>query len=160
MSYFEELTAHYRDVRARLNAGPPPPWAQPQAPEPAAAPLPERVLEPGIEPDLTPRAFDEWITPLPVEPVQIHPLAGVACSLETKDAIADVLRRHSLWRSLTWEQVIAKDNSRARVHARAEIYVLLRERKWSYLQIAKLVSRDHTTVINSVQRYHARKATK
>jgi hypothetical protein len=161
MSYFEELTAHYRAVRARLDGRPAAPWVQPQAPAPAPAPLPERVLEPGIEPDLTPRAFDEWITPLPVEPVQIHPLAGVACSLETKDAIAGVLRRHSLWSSLTWEQVIAKDNSRARVHARAEIYVLLRARGWSYPQIGRLVGgRDHTTIINSVQRYHARKDRK
>jgi hypothetical protein len=160
--YFEQLTAHYRDVRARLNAGPPPPWVQPQAPAPAAAPLPERVLEPGIEPDLTPRTLEDWIwAPQQSEPVKIHPLAGVMCSPETKDAIADVLRRHSLWRSLTWEQVIAKDNSRERVHARAEIYALLRERGWSYPKIGAFVGgRDHTTIINSVQRYHARKETK
>ena len=162
MSYFEELIDHYKQVRARLNGGPPTPWVQPQTPEPAAPPLPERVLEPGIEPDLTPRAFHEWITPLPSELVQVHPLAGVACSLETKDAIADVLRRHhGPWRSLTWEQVIAKGNSRERVRARAEIYVLLRERGWSYPRIGALVGgRDHTTVMNSVQRYHARKETK
>ena len=161
MSYFEELTTHYKQVRARLNAGPPPPWAQPQAPDPAPAPLPERVLEPGIEPDMTPRSFSDWITPLPSELVQIHPLAGVACSLETKDAIADVLRRHhGVFHSLTWEQVIAKDNRRDRVHARAEIYVLLRERGWSYPRIGALVGgRDHTTIMNSVQRYYARKET-
>jgi hypothetical protein len=162
--YFEHLTAHYRDVRARLDGRPTAPWVQPQpqAPAPTPAPLPERVLEPGIEPDLTPRPFSDWISPLPSELVQIHPLAGAACSLETKDAIADVLRRHhGVFRSLTWEQVIAKDNSRERVNARAEIYALLRERGWSYPQIGRLVGgRDHTTIINSVQRYHARKVTK
>ena len=48
MSYYDELTTHYKQVRARLNAGPPPPWRQPmlpmpepepQAPEPEPAPL-------------------------------------------------------------------------------------------------------------------------
>jgi len=138
MSYFEQLTAHYRDVRARLNAGPPPPWAQPQAPDPAPAmppPAPEPLALPSPPPDLLP---------------------GAMCSFSTKAAILPVLDRHGL----TWQGLIARNNRMEYVNARAEIYVLLRERKWSYLQIAKLVSRDHTTVINSVQRYHARKETK
>lgn len=154
MSYFEQLTAHYKAVRARLDGRPAPPWVQPQAPAPAAAPLPERVLEPGIKPDLTPPAFHEWITPLPLEPVKIHPLAGVACSLETKDTIANVLDRHGL----TWPQLIARNNCMTHVNARAEVYALLRERGWSYPQIGRLVGgRDHTTIINSVQRFNARK---
>jgi hypothetical protein len=137
--YFEQLTAHYRDVRARLNAGPPPPWVQPQAPEPEPAPLPAPAPEP--EPALP---------ALPPDP-----LPGAMCSFSTKWAILPVLDRHGL----TWPDLIARNNRMEYVNARAEIYVLLRERKWSYLQIAKLVSRDHTTVINSVQRYHARKET-
>jgi chromosomal replication initiation ATPase DnaA len=84
------------------------------------------------------------------------PLPGAMCSFSTKWAILPVLERHGL----TWPGLIARNNRMEYVNARAEIYVLLRERKWSYLQIAKLVSRDHTTVINSVQRYHARKETK
>ena len=136
MSYFEELIDHYKQVRARLNAGPPPPWVQPQAPEP--------------EPILL--AFEPEPEPLPPP----DPLPGVMCSPETKRAILPVLDRHGL----TWPQLIARNNCMAYVNARAEIYALLRERGWSYLQIAKLVSRDHTTIINSVQRYHARKETK
>jgi hypothetical protein len=135
--YFEQLTDHYKAVRARLNAGPPPPWVQPQAPEPEPVLLtfePEPAL-PALPPD---------------------PLPGAMCSFSTKWAILPVLERHGL----TWPGLIARNNRMEYVNARAEIYVLLRERKWSYLQIAKLVSRDHTTIINSVQRYHARKETK
>ena len=139
--YFEQLTDHYKAVRARLNAGPPPPWVQPQAPEPEPAPLPAPEPEPVM---------------LALPALPFDPLPGVMCSPDTKAAILPVLDRHGL----TWPQLIARNNCMAYVNARAEIYVLLRERGWSYLQIAKLVSRDHTTVINSVQRYHARKETK
>jgi len=139
--YFEQLTAHYRDVRARLNAGPPPPWVQPQAPAPEPVLL---TFEPEPEPEPA----------LPALPPD--PLPGAMCSFSTKWAILPVLERHGL----TWPGLIARNNRMEYVNARAEIYVLLRERGWSYLQIAKLVSRDHTTVINSVQRYHARKVTK
>ena len=143
MSYFEELTDHYKQVRARLNAGPPPPWVQPQAPAPEPVLL---TFEPEPEPEPEPA--------LPALPPD--PLPGAMCSFSTKWAILPVLDRHGL----TWQGLIARNNRMEYVNARAEIYVLLRERKWSYLQIAKLVSRDHTTVINSVQRYHARKETK
>jgi len=138
MSYFEELIDHYKQVRARLNAGPPPPWVQPQAPAPAPVLL---TFEP--EPALPSPPFD--------------PMPGATCSPDTKAAILPVLYKHGL----TWPQLIARNNHMTHVNARAEIYVLLRERKWSYIQIGRLVGgRDHTTIINSVQRYHARKATK
>jgi len=141
MSYFEELTAHYRAVRARLDGRPAAPWVQPQpqAPEPVLL-----TFEPEPEPEPA----------LPALPPD--PLPGAMCSFSTKWAILPVLDRHGL----TWLDLIARNNRMEYVNARAEIYVLLRERKWSYLQIAKLVSRDHTTIINSVQRYHARKVTK
>ena len=135
--YFEQLIDHYKQVRARLNAGPPPPWVQPQAP----APEPILLLEP---------------EPLALPSPPFDSMPGATCSPDTKAAILPVLDRHGL----TWPQLIARNNHMTHVNARAEIYVLLRERKWSYLQIAKLVSRDHTTIINSVQRYHARKETK
>ena len=135
MSYFEELIDHYKQVRARLNAGPPPPWVQPQAPEPVLLTFEPEPALPALPPD---------------------PLPGATCSPDTKAAILPVLKQHGL----TWPGLIARNNRMEYVNARAEIYVLLRERGWSYLQIAKLVSRDHTTIINSVQRYHARKVTK
>jgi len=49
MSYYDELTTHYKQVRARLNAGPPPPWRQPVLPPP---PPPEPQA-----PELPPASF-------------------------------------------------------------------------------------------------------
>jgi hypothetical protein len=42
VDYFRALSDHYKAVRSRLNAGPPPPWRQPvlPAPEPEPAPPP------------------------------------------------------------------------------------------------------------------------
>jgi hypothetical protein len=42
VDYFLALSDHYKAVRSRLNAGPPPPWRQPvlPAPEPEPAPPP------------------------------------------------------------------------------------------------------------------------
>ena len=43
--YYTALTDHYKQVRARLNAGPPPPWRQPVLPPPEPdPPEPEPVL--------------------------------------------------------------------------------------------------------------------
>jgi hypothetical protein len=36
--YYTALTDHYKQVRARLNGGPPPPWRQPVLPEPEPEP--------------------------------------------------------------------------------------------------------------------------
>lgn len=123
--YFLALADHYKRVRARLNGGPPP------APVPLTIPTGWDVVEPEPEPE-----------PLPPP----DPLAGAPLSPETKRAIAAIT-------SLTWAEIVAKDHGRARVLIRAQIYVLLRERKWSYLRIARLFERDHTTIISSVQRH-------
>lgn len=45
--YYTALTEHYKAVRSRLNAGPPPPWRQPvlpPPPPPEPEPEPEPVL--------------------------------------------------------------------------------------------------------------------
>ena len=61
---------------------------------------------------------------------------------------------------MTWAQANARSNAHVHANARAEIYVLLRERGWSYPRIGALMDgRDHTTIMTRVQRYHARKGT-
>ena len=132
--YFLALADHYKAVRARLNGGPPPP------PPPLTIPTGWDVVEPEPEP----------LPPLPTlpppAPLPPDPLAGAPCSPDTKRAIAAIT-------PLTWAEIVAKDHGRARVLIRAQIYVLLRERGWSYLRIARLFKRDHTTIISSIQRH-------
>jgi len=134
IDYANMLVQHYKDVRARLNGGPPPP-----APVALTIPTGWDVIDTAPEP----------------EPEPPDPLASVHCSPDTKRAILPVLDRHGF----TWAQIIERNNTHPRVRARAEVYVLLRERGWSYPRIGQFVGgRDHTTVMNSVQRYYARKA--
>jgi hypothetical protein len=131
--YFLALTDHYKAVRARLAGSRP-------APAPLTIPTGWDVVEPEPEP----------VPDLPATPLPPDPMAGAGCSPDTKAAILPVLERHSM----TWAQIIERNNTRPRIRARSEVYVLLRERGWTYWQIAKLVGgRDHTTIVNSVQRY-------
>ena len=150
--YFLALTDHYKRVRARLNGSPPPlPVAlettehaliRVLAPEPAPAAAPEPPPPPEPEPE---------------PPPPVDPLPGVMCSLETKRAIVAVLEQHNM----SWAQVVGRTNKNPHVFARADVYILLRERGWSFPRIGALVGgRDHTTIINSVQRYNKRKESK
>ena len=133
MDYASALVQHYKDVRARLDGRAPPRPAFTASPAP---PEPEPPAPPPPPPD---------------------PLPGVTCSPDTKRAIVAILDRLGM----TWAQAIARSNVHAHANARAEIYVLLRERGWSYPRIGALMGgRDHTTIITSVQRYHARKESK
>ena len=137
--YFLVLTDHYKRVRARLNGAPPAP------PAPLTIPTGWDVIDPAPEPEPEPEP-----TPLPPpRALPPDPMAGAGCSSDTKAAILPVLERHSM----TWRDIVAYNNKRAYVRARSEVYVLLRGRNWSYLQIARLFGRDHTTIVNSVQRY-------
>lgn len=142
MDYVSALVQHYKDVRARLDGRAPPrltftaPPAPPAPPPPPPLPLP---------------------LPPPPPPPPPDPLPGVTCSPDTKRAIAAVLDRLGM----TWAQANARSNAHVHANTRAEIYVLLRERGWSYPRIGALMGgRDHTTIITSVQRYHARKESK
>ena len=138
VDYHLALSDHYKAVRARLDGrAPPRPTVVVARPEP----------EP--EPPAPPPS-----SPPPPPP---DPLPGVTCSPDTKRAIAAVLDR----RGMTWAQANARSNAHIHANARAEIYVLLRERGWSYPRIGALMDgRDHTTIMTSVQRYHARKEIK
>jgi hypothetical protein len=134
IDYARALVQHYKDVRARLDG------RAPSRPALAAPPAPPAPPEP--EPSAPPPPPD--------------PLPGVTCSPDTKRAILAILDR----RGMTWAQANTRSNAHANANARAEIYVLLRERGWSYPRIGALMGgRDHTTIITSVQRYHARKGT-
>jgi len=139
MDYASALVQHYKDVRARLDG---------RAPSRSALAAPPALPEP--EPPAPP-------PPPPPPPSPPDPLPGVVCSPDTKRAILAILDR----RGMTWAQANARSNAHAHANTRAEIYVLLRERGWSYPRIGALMGgRDHTTILTSVHRYHARKESK
>ena len=120
--YYTALTDHYKQVRARLNAGPPPPWRQPVllAPEPepqAPEPEPEPVL-----------AYQYTM------------------SAARRIAVA-ALTPHGM----TWTDAMGPSRKLPYVSARADVYVALRKHGWSLKKIALFCGRDHTTVMNALQ---------
>ena len=146
MSYFEELTAHYKQVRARLDGRPAAPWVQPQAPDPAPAP----------EPAQPPRTFGQWIAatdamgemfrdtlPIPT------PIAAIAPSTARQIA-REALAPHGM----TWADAMSPARTLPYTAARAAVYKALRKHGWSLMKIAIFCGRDHTTIMNAL---HPRK---
>ena len=137
MTYQMDLHNHYKNVRARLNAGPP---VKLPAPEPE--PEPEPIVEVAPEPIL-PLAY---LKPLP----EADLMRGFMGSIETRLKIHPILEKHRI----TWREVCAKNQKAPFVKARTEIYIALNATGWSLKQIGNLVGkRDHTTVLNSIQRF-------
>jgi hypothetical protein len=140
--YFLALTDHYRRVRARLNGTPPP--------VPLALAATEHALIVAFAP---PAPEPEPEPPPPPPPPPPDPTLGLVCGPDTRRLIRDVLAPHGL----TWADVAGRNAKARYVRARTDIYVALRERGWSYPKIGALVGgRDHTSVINSVQRHYRR----
>jgi hypothetical protein len=130
-----DLHAHYKAVRARLNAGPPKVATDP---EPAPEPLPEP--EPMMPLD--------HLKPVP----KFDLMKGLLASDETKSRILPILERNRI----TWKDVCGRYQNARHVRIRSEIYIALKAHGWSFPQIGRLVGkRDHTTVMNSVKRFMA-----
>jgi chromosomal replication initiation ATPase DnaA len=74
------------------------------------------------------------------------------------DSYQDEIQRILDANGMTWEQVIGNGMSKPFIKARAEVYMMLRNRPrpWSYPRIAELCGgRHHTTVMQTVERYEA-----
>jgi len=122
-SYFEQLTDHYKQVRARLNAGPPLPWRQPVLPMPEP-PAPE-----------------------PEPPVAELPPASFQYTMSAARRIAQAaLVPHGM----TWTDAMSPARTLHYVHARKDVYKALRKHGWSLKKIAIFCNRDHTTVMNAL----------
>jgi chromosomal replication initiation ATPase DnaA len=63
--------------------------------------------------------------------------------------IAQVCDRHGV----AVEEVMGRSRYKRVCLARKEAYVMLRQERLSYLTIARMFGRDHTTVVDGVQRY-------
>jgi len=63
--------------------------------------------------------------------------------------IAQVCDRHGV----AVEEVLGRSRYKRVCLARKEVYVMLRQERLSYLTIARMFGRDHTTVVDGVQRY-------
>jgi len=131
-----ELHAHYKAVRARLNAGPPKVAVEPE-------PAPEAAPEPKPEPMMP----LDYLKPVP----RLDLIRGLVASDETKYRILPILERNRI----TWEDVCSRHQNARYVRIRSEIYVTLKAHGWSLPQIGRLVGRDHTTVMNSIKRFVA-----
>lgn len=131
-----ELHAHYKAVRARLNAGPPKVVVEP-----------EPALEAAPEPEPEPMTPLDNLKPVP----RFNLMQGLIASDETKNRILPVLERNRI----TWKDVCSRHQNARYVRIRSEIYVTLKAHGWSLPQIGRLVGRDHTTVMNSIKRFVA-----
>jgi hypothetical protein len=118
--YYTALTDHYKQVRARLNAGPPPPWRQPVLPMPEPEPPPQAP-----EPD--PPAFQYTM------------------SAARRLAVAALVPH-----GMTWTDAMGPSRTAPYVRARADVYKALRKHGWSLMKIALFCGRDHTTVMNAL----------
>ena len=121
MSYYDELTTHYKQVRARLNAGPPPPWRQPVLPMPEPEPQ-------APEPEPAPLTYQY-----------------------TLSAARRIAQAALVPHGMTWTDAMGPSRKLPYTRARADVYAALRKHGWSLKKIAMFCGRDHTTVMNALQ---------
>ena len=122
--YFLALSDHYKAVRARLNGKPTP------RPAATAPPPPPPPPEPEPEPSA------------PVWTVPDHPPTA-------KQIARDALRPFKL----TLDEAMSPSRQIRYIRARAAVYGALREHGWSLKKIAIFCNRDHTTILNSLQKF-------
>jgi hypothetical protein len=119
--YYTALTEHYKAVRSRLNAGPPPPWRQPVLPAPEPEPEPP-VAEP--------------------EPVLAY---QYTMSAARRIAVAALVAH-----KMTWTDAMGPSRTMPYTNARKAVYAALRKHGWSLKKIALFCGRDHTTIMNAL----------
>jgi chromosomal replication initiation ATPase DnaA len=55
-----------------------------------------------------------------------------------------------------WSEILADRRQKVYNHARQDMYVRLRVEGWSYTRIARLFSRDHTTILSGIRNWESR----
>jgi hypothetical protein len=130
-----DLHAHYKAVRARLNAGPPPKLLAPPEPDP------EPIPAPPITPPLTGLAYS-------LQPSVL--LRGLRGFPDLKERIFPILEKHHV----EWVDVCGKSQKWKYTKCRFEVFVSLNAHGWSLSKIGRLCGdRDHTTVLSGIKRF-------
>ena len=121
VDYHLALSDHYKQVRARLNAGP--------APRPVAiAPPPPEPPPPPPVPELPPASFQY-----------------------TMSAARRIAQAALVPHGMTWTDAMGPSRTLPHTNARADVYKALRKHGWSLKKIAIYCGRDHTTIMNALQ---------
>jgi len=121
VDYHLALSDHYKQVRARLNAGP--------APRPVAiAPPPPEPPPPPPVPELPPASFQY-----------------------TMSAARRIAQAALVPHGMTWTDAMSPARTLHYTDARRDVYAALRRHGWSLKKIAIFCGRDHTTIMNALQ---------
>jgi hypothetical protein len=123
VDYFLALSDHYKQVRARLNSGPP------RAPVAIARPPPE---------------------PEPPEPPAPEPEPVLAYQY-TMSAARRIAQAALVPHGMTWTDAMGPSRTLPYTDARRDVYKALRKHGWSLTKIAIFCGRDHTTIMNALQ---------
>ena len=127
-----DLHAHYKAVRARLNAGPPKPMPKPPEPLPELLPVVAPLTE-----------LSYYLQPSVL-------LSGLRGFPELKEKIFPILEKHRI----EWRDVCGKSQKWKYTKCRFEVFVKLNAHGWSLSKIGRLCGdRDHTTVMNGIKRF-------
>ena len=120
VNYFLALSDHYKQVRARLNGGPP------RAPVAIAPPPPEPEPEP-LAPEPEPITFQY-----------------------TMSAARRIAKAALVPHGMTWTEAMGPSRTLPYTAARAAVYKALRKHGWSLMKIGIFCGRDHTTIMNAL----------
>jgi hypothetical protein len=124
--YFLALSDHYKAVRARLNGKPTPRPVSIAPPPPPEPPAPEPAPPP------PPRAPEFQFTP---------------------SAAKAIARAALVPHGMTLDQAMGPSRTLSYIAARTAVYVALRRHGWSLKKIAIFCNRDHTTVLNALNKW-------
>lgn len=132
----QDFAEHYKQVRARLNAG-----AQINKVAPIKNVAPKKPVEDYVMPAPVPEV------PESKELIQRRRLRGCPLSIRRQGIVLPVLEEFDL----TWEKLWEKDRRQALHNPRRKVWLKLWEDGMSLLQIGRYTRRDHSTVLHGLR---------